>query len=75
MTVDAGVDARIPLHIVHVAVPGTAPAAIHPRTLVIAARRIAADARRVVRRAATRDVSDERRDGDHRGRRTPRSRT
>ncbi len=33
--VAANVDARLPLHIVHVAVPGTAPAAVHPRTLVV----------------------------------------
>ena len=36
VTVDAGVDAAVPLHIVHVALPGAAPAAIHARTLVIA---------------------------------------
>ena len=34
--VEAGVDARTPIHIVHIAVPGAAPSAIHPRTLVIA---------------------------------------
>jgi Fe-S cluster assembly protein SufD len=37
VTVDAGADAKIPLHIVHLAVPGDSPAATHPRTLVIAA--------------------------------------
>jgi Fe-S cluster assembly protein SufD len=37
VTVDAGVEAPIPLHIVHVAVPGATPAGIHGRTLVIAA--------------------------------------
>ena len=36
VTVDAGVDAGVPLHVVHVAVPGNAPAAITPRVLVIA---------------------------------------
>jgi Fe-S cluster assembly protein SufD len=36
VTVDAGVDVAVPLHIVHVAVPGATPVAIHPRTLVIA---------------------------------------
>ncbi len=36
VTVDAGVDASIPVHIVHVACPTATPAAIHPRTLVIA---------------------------------------
>ena len=36
VTVDAGVDVSVPLHIVHVAVPGPTPAAIHPRTLVLA---------------------------------------
>jgi len=36
-TVDAGVEASIPLHIVHLAVPGATPAAVHPRSLVIAA--------------------------------------
>jgi Fe-S cluster assembly protein SufD len=36
VTVDAGVEAGFPLHIVHVACPGAAPSAIHPRTLVIA---------------------------------------
>jgi len=36
VTVDPNVDAGAPLHIVHVAVPGASPAAIHPRTLVIA---------------------------------------
>lgn len=37
VTVDAGVDAAIPLHIVHIAVPSAVPATIHPRTLLIAA--------------------------------------
>jgi Fe-S cluster assembly protein SufD len=37
VTVDAGVLTAIPLHIVHVAAPSSVPAAIHPRTLVIAA--------------------------------------
>jgi Fe-S cluster assembly protein SufD len=37
VTVDADVDAAVPLHIVHVAVPGSTPAAIHARTLVVAA--------------------------------------
>jgi len=36
VTVEAGVDASVPLHIVHVARPGVTPSAIHPRTLVIA---------------------------------------
>ena len=36
VTVDAAVDASVPLHIVHIAVPGPTPAAIHPRTLVLA---------------------------------------
>jgi Fe-S cluster assembly protein SufD len=36
VTIGAGVEAPIPLHVVHVAVPGETPAAIHPRTLVIA---------------------------------------
>jgi Fe-S cluster assembly protein SufD len=36
VTVDAGVDAAVPLHIIHVALPGAAAAAIHARTLVIA---------------------------------------
>jgi Fe-S cluster assembly protein SufD len=34
VTVDAGVEVAAPLHIVHVAVPGPNPTAIHPRTLV-----------------------------------------
>jgi Fe-S cluster assembly protein SufD len=37
VSVDARVEVSIPVHIVHVAVPGASPAAIHPRTLVIAA--------------------------------------
>jgi Fe-S cluster assembly protein SufD len=36
VTVDASVDAKVPLHIVHLVVPDS-PAAIHPRSLVIAA--------------------------------------
>jgi Fe-S cluster assembly protein SufD len=36
VTVDAGFEAPVPLHIVHVAVPGATPASVHPRTLVIA---------------------------------------
>jgi Fe-S cluster assembly protein SufD len=36
VTVDADVDAVVPLHIVHVAHPGSAPATSHPRTLVVA---------------------------------------
>ena len=36
VTVDAGVVAEIPIHVVHVAVPGSASSAIHPRTLVVA---------------------------------------
>ena len=36
VTIDAGVDAKVPLHIVHVARPGDAPETIHPRALVIA---------------------------------------
>jgi Fe-S cluster assembly protein SufD len=37
VSVDAGAETTVPLHIVHVAAPGATPAAIHPRTLVIAA--------------------------------------
>ena len=37
VTVEAHVDCGVPLHIVHVAVPGKAPASVHPRTLVLAA--------------------------------------
>jgi Fe-S cluster assembly protein SufD len=37
--VDAGVEVGVPIHIVHVAVPGVAPIAIHPRTLVVAESR------------------------------------
>jgi Fe-S cluster assembly protein SufD len=36
VTIDTGVNAAVPLHIVHVALPGAAPTAIHARTLVIA---------------------------------------
>jgi len=36
VTVDAGVDVAVPLHILHVAVAGAAPIAIHPRVVVIA---------------------------------------
>jgi Fe-S cluster assembly protein SufD len=36
VTVAPGVDVSVPLNIVHVALPGSAPAAIHVRTLVIA---------------------------------------
>jgi len=36
VTIGAGVEAPAPIHIVHVAVPGAAPAAVHARTLVIA---------------------------------------
>lgn len=36
ITVDAGIDAGAPIHIVHLAVPGASPASIHPRTLVLA---------------------------------------
>lgn len=36
VTVDPGVEASAPLHIVHVAVPGETPFALHPRTLVVA---------------------------------------
>ncbi len=36
VSVDPGVDASVPLHVVHVAVPGSSPVAMHPRTLVIA---------------------------------------
>jgi Fe-S cluster assembly protein SufD len=34
--VDAGIDAPVPVHIVHVAVPSAEPRTIHPRTLVLA---------------------------------------
>ncbi len=34
--VDAGVGSTVPLHIVHVAVPGAVRSAIHPRTLIVA---------------------------------------
>ncbi len=37
VTIDAMVECAIPVHVVHVAVPGATPAAVHPRTLVIAA--------------------------------------
>ena len=37
VTIGAMVECAIPLHVVHVAVPGATPAAAHPRTLVIAA--------------------------------------
>ena len=33
---EAGAESGLPMHIVHVAIPGTAPSAIHARTLVIA---------------------------------------
>jgi Fe-S cluster assembly protein SufD len=36
VTIGAGVETGAPLHIVHVAVPGTTPSAIHSRVLVIA---------------------------------------
>ena len=36
VTVDAHAEAQVPLHLIHVAAPGSAPAAVHPRTLVIA---------------------------------------
>jgi len=36
VTIEAGIEADVPLHIVHVAVPGATPSANHPRTLVIA---------------------------------------
>jgi Fe-S cluster assembly protein SufD len=36
VTVDADVEATLPLHIVHVATPGKDPATSHPRTLVVA---------------------------------------
>jgi Fe-S cluster assembly protein SufD len=37
VTADAGCDTTVPVHIVHVAVPGAVPASTHPRTLVVAA--------------------------------------
>jgi Fe-S cluster assembly protein SufD len=36
VTVDANFDSDTPLHIVHVATPGHAPATSHPRTLIVA---------------------------------------
>ena len=36
VTVGAGVETDVAVHVVHVAVPGAEPSAIHPRTLVIA---------------------------------------
>lgn len=36
VTIEAGVESAIPLHVVHVAVPEASPVAVHPRTLVVA---------------------------------------
>jgi Fe-S cluster assembly protein SufD len=36
VTIDAHVECALPVHVVHVAVPGETPVAMHPRTLVIA---------------------------------------